>query len=232
MKEYTNLFQEFVPFFLNYLRDQTLHLLQSTRSTNPSPAKTPSAQKLKKPVHTIREDGKKRVQLFGSSPGDVLEDVQDASVSVFSPNVSVDSPGPWKTLNTPSSAERSGRGKGQRTPANRGHTPHDQRQSPHCGSNRTKQRFSLGEFIVSPDVDINQNSKKNSPYSGGRRDQSFDNSPSPLPTSGRRSGGKKRHPGNKADQTKLSPAPVFSLNSVSDFPPVGGDSKTEEDPHR
>ncbi|OWF46147.1 codanin-1-like isoform X2 [Mizuhopecten yessoensis] len=228
LKEYSKLDQEFVPFFLNYLRDQTLHLLQSNRSANPSPAKTPSTQKLKKTVHTRREDGGKRVQLFGSSPGDGLEDIRDTSSSVFSPNVSIDSPGVWKNLNTPSSAERSGRGRGHRTPGSR-----DQRQSPHCGSrqsnatpdshgHRAKQRFSLGEFIVSPDVDINQNSKKNSPYSGGRKDHSFDNSPSPLPVNGgKRSSGKKRHPANRTDLTK--PAPVFSLNSVSDFPPMGGE---------
>ncbi|XP_033735346.1 codanin-1-like isoform X2 [Pecten maximus] len=226
LKEYSKLDQEFVPFFLNYLRDQTLHLLQSNRSANPSPAKTPSAQKLKKAVHSRRQDGGKRIQLFGSSPGDGLEDIRDTSASVFSPNVSIDSPGIWK--NTPSSTERSGRGRGHRTPGSR-----DQRQSPHCGSRqlnatpdghgqRAKQRFSLGEFIVSPDVDINQNSKKNSPYSAGRKDHSFDNSPSPLPvSSGKRSSGKKRHSANRTDITK--PAPVFSLNSVNDFPPMGGD---------
>ncbi|XP_069118288.1 codanin-1-like [Argopecten irradians] len=229
LKDYSKLDQEFVPFFLNYLRDQTLHLLQSNRSANPSPAKTPSAQKLGKTVHPRRQDGGKRVQLFGSSPGDGLEDIRDTSASVFSPNVSIDSPGVYK--NTPSSAERSGRGKGHRTPGSR-----DQHRSPHCGSRqlnatpdshgqRAKQRFSLGEFIVSPDADINQNTKKNSPYSTGRKDHSFDNSPSPLPVNGgKRSSGKKRHSANKADLTKLSPAPVFSLNSINDFPPMGGDT--------
>ena len=39
---------EFVPFFLNYLRDQSSSLLQGCRSTNQSPAKTPASIKVNK----------------------------------------------------------------------------------------------------------------------------------------------------------------------------------------
>ena len=39
---------EFIPFFLNYLRDQSSSLLQGCRSTNQSPAKTPASMKVNK----------------------------------------------------------------------------------------------------------------------------------------------------------------------------------------
>lgn len=78
---------EFTPFLLNYLRDQTLHLLQGCPSTSPSPAKTPSSvTKLKRKTAVDspgsngtttstplpRQGSANRVRLFMNSPMDPL----------------------------------------------------------------------------------------------------------------------------------------------------------------
>lgn len=48
LRELERVKPDFVPFFLNYLRDQSSSLLQGCRSTNQSPAKTPASIKANK----------------------------------------------------------------------------------------------------------------------------------------------------------------------------------------
>lgn len=227
--------QEFVPFFLNYLRDQTLHLLHSTKSATPSPVKTPLSEKVKKTVSTAKKHDhrSKRVQLFSASPGDILDDIKATSGSMFSPNTSVESPYLNNSRNSTNSSfnEKSGRYKGNKGCNNQKTTPGgSQRQSPQYGNkpghdhHRSKHKFSLGEFLTTPENYVSPNQrKKNSPYSSGRRDAPFENSPSPSPSVTRRSGGKKRHSLPKYDPKNSSPTsgPVFSLSNASDFPAIG-----------
>ncbi len=47
LKDLDRIKPEFIPFFLNYLRDQSSSLLQGCRSRNQSPAKTPASIKAK-----------------------------------------------------------------------------------------------------------------------------------------------------------------------------------------
>jgi codanin-1 len=241
--DFQHIHQEFIPFFLNYLRDQTIHLLQSSRSATPSPAKTPSAQKLKKTVEDKKgSSSSKRIQLFGASPDDGNDDIKPANGSFFSPNTSVDITTP--TLKTPTSASNVGKDQ-KSSPVNcsveknnnslstgrsgvdhkgpksgRNTTSHSGSKSNQDG--RSRHRFSLGEFILSPEV-TSSNKKKNSPYSSGRKnDRSTENTPSPVPT---KSGHKKRLSTESGNSRPCSPAPVFSLGDSEEFPPVGGEGK-------
>ncbi|XP_052767400.1 codanin-1-like [Mya arenaria] len=226
LKELANVKQEFIPFFLNYLRDHTVHLIQSSSSATPSPAKTPSLKKLQKSVKRTRDHGK-RQQLFGASPAGDADDFHNLPASVFSPNTSIDSPGHFNPVNQ----------KGDR---NHGKGYRGQKASPQCGSQRSgysqqtpeqrsKQKLSLAEFIT-PEQG-GQSWKKKSPHSGNRRELScsMDNTPTNFATQGRKSGGKKRHSYSPLVQNSVtpseSPAPVFCLTNSSDFPPMGGEGK-------
>ena len=230
--------QEFIPFFLNYLRDHTLHLLQNSKSANPSPAKTPSLKKLHKPSRKDKGEGSKRQQLFGSSPAGDVDDVKYLPTSVFTPNTSIDSPG----YNSYSKNDRQSQRGGSKS-----HYA-SQKFSPRCGSQnsssynqqtpdnqRSKQKFSLGEFLYTPDQG-GHGHKKRSPHSGpagGRRDYFSETSPTPgMP---RRSGGRKKPSTSPSPLLQTSPLvrtgssrhekenqapPVFCLASNNDFPPM------------
>lgn len=187
-----------------------MHLLQSTRSASNSPAKTPSAQKHKKTQNgSSKPENGKRVQLFGASPGDGLEDITSTSASVFSPNASFDSPSYLGSNKQNLDSKPKGR-------SSFGGSSNRNQHSKYQNDNKSKKKFSLGEFI-SPEV----TKKKNSPYSSGNKNKLTDNSPSPAIT--QRSGGRRKHSLDPNELRQKSPAPIFSLNSVSDFPPMGGE---------
>lgn len=170
----------------------------------------------------------KRIQLFAASPGDGLEEIKEISSSAFSPGSTGDfigDRGGRNSLNNPTPQGASSRtiygGSLNKTPQDRSinRTPQGfgsgNRISPHNSNNkqaadsyRTRQRFSLGEFIT-PETE--SPSTRVSGLSAGR------NSPSPLPGN-RRSGGKKKG-SFQGFRESVSPAPIFSLNSVNDFPP-------------
>lgn len=189
-----------------------MHLLQSSKSAANSPAKTPSTQKIKKPqVASTKPESGKRVQLFGSSPVDGLEDIKNTSVSVFSPNVSLDSPSCFGG-GRPASDKHKGRSSfGGSTQRNSPQNVRNQNDA-----QKSKQKLSLGEFI-SPEV----TRKKNSPYSSNSRNISTDNSPSPAMN--HRSGSRRKQSSDPNDMRQKSPAPIFSLTSVNDFPPMSGE---------
>ena len=235
--------QEFIPFFLNYLRDHTLHLLQNSKSANPSPAKTPSLKKLHKPARKEKGEGSKRQQLFGSSPAGDVDDIKYLPTSVFTPNTSIDSPG----YNSYSKNDRQSQRGGSKS------NYVSQKFSPRCGSQnssfnqqtpdhqRSKQKISLGEFLYTPDQG-SHGYKKRSPHSGpsgGRRDYFSETSPTPgMP---RRSGGRKKpntspspllqtspfvRTGSSRQEVETQLPPVFCLASNSDFPPMDSDKRS------
>ena len=221
--------QEFVPFFLNYLRDHTLHLLQNSKSATPSPAKTPSIKKLVKPSNRGKNESRKRQQLFGASPAGDIDEIKNLPSSVFTPDTSIDSPG-YVSYNK---NERHNHRQGSRSDYA------SQKFSPRCGSQnssyaqtpdhqRSKQKFSLGEFFCTPDQG-GHGYKKRSPHSSGRRDYFAETSPSPGMS--RRSGGRKKQNTSPLVQTKSArceeePAPVFCLASNSDFPSMSQDRRS------
>ena len=222
--------QEFIPFFLNYLRDHTLHLLQNSKSATPSPAKTPSIKKLVKPSNKGKSESRKRQQLFGASPAGDVDDIKNLPSSVFTPDTSIDSPG-YVSYNK---TDRHNQRLGSRSDYG------SQKYSPRCGSQntsyvqqtpdqqRSKQKFSLGEFFCTPDHG-GHGYKKRSPHSSGRRDYYPETSPSPGMS--RRSGGRKKQNTSPLVQTKSArseeeTAPVFCLTSSSDFPPMVQDKRS------
>ncbi len=82
LQEFESIRPEFVPYLLNFLRDQTIHLIQGCRSASQSPAKTPTSFKKIKPTTCDAQANKtstplpsapvksNRVKLF-SSPFDL-----------------------------------------------------------------------------------------------------------------------------------------------------------------
>ena len=227
---------------MNYLRDHTIHLLQTSKSATPSPAKTPSLKKIQKSVKKTRENGGKRQQLFGASPAGDGDDFRNLPTSVFSPNTSLDSPG-----NVQINHRGDRKGNFKNNYASQKFSPQcgnqryaSQKNSPQCGSQRSpypqvtpeqrsKQKFSLGEFMNTPDQSNNATGwKRKSPHSGNKKDFTSDISPSLASNQGRKSGGKKRHSYSPLVQNitpnikeeKVS-APIFSLTSSNDFPPMG-----------
>ncbi|KAL3873142.1 hypothetical protein ACJMK2_036296 [Sinanodonta woodiana] len=238
--------QEFIPFFLNYLREHTLHLLQCSKSATPSPAKTPSIQRFKKTkLNGCKTENRKRLQLFGSSPATGSDDIKQLSASVFSPDSSHDSSVVTSLIhgtNTESlcdtpkfNGQRSFNGYNSsrispRCFSQRVNSPHSSFHSPEQLHSRHK--LSLGEFIHTPDISSShQNSwKKKSPHSGGKRDRDKVPSVSPSNSMHRRPGDTRRrgtqsspllHDISKQDDSmSSSPPPVFSLASVTDFPPM------------
>lgn len=236
LQELSNVKQEFIPFFLNYLRDHTIHLIQSSKSATPSPAKTPSLKKLQKSVKKGCQSNRKRQQLFGASPAtDKDEDLRALPSSVFSPNTSLDSPG---------NSHFNVRADKHFTKGGFHGNHGNQKCSPQCGSHqrpnqqtpeqRSKQRLSLAEFMVTPEQgnNLSNNWRKKSPHSGGKKEFSIDITPSSGFQSGRKSAGKKRHSYSPLVQNNLlenssnncnagsAVAPVFSLSSSNDFPPM------------
>lgn len=178
------------------------------------------------------KNGRKRQQLFGNSPA-VDDDLHSLPSSVFSPNTSIE---------TESPGVRQGGGRNFSRGNCHGNYA-SQKFSPQCGSNqrptqyhqqtpeqqRSKQKFSLAEFMFTPDQSNNSNNwRKKSPHSSGKKDLSVGSS-----SHGRRSGGKKRHSYSplvqNSSQDNVSNncasvtdnAPVFSLASSNDFPPMG-----------
>ncbi|XP_064623502.1 codanin-1-like [Lineus longissimus] len=231
--QYAKLRTEFVPFFLNYLRDQSLPLLQSSRSLNPSPAKTPTNLKLKKKCDILKHGtsgskkaGGNRVQLFSASPLENKPGRPDV-FSLASPNSSLDSPSLLEWSNKKGTA-------GPRKGAfNRTSPQHDwaqkgqQKQSPNYVTpdhQRFKYRQTLGDFLATPDG--SDYKKKKSPH--WNKTETNDGSPNPSPRMQRRSGskGKKNGAGSSESATrvmKVTPVaspPIFSLNNLDDFPPV------------
>ncbi|XP_053394864.1 codanin-1-like [Mercenaria mercenaria] len=245
LQDLENLKLEFIPFFLNYLRDHTIHLLQTSKSATPSPAKTPSLKKIQKSVKKTKENGGKRQQLFGASPAGDVDELRNLPASVFSPNTSLDSPG---NVQINQKGDRSyGKGNFRSNYASQKFSPQcgsqrytGQKCSPQCGSQRSpysqvtpeqrsKQKFSLGEFMNTPDQSNNANGwKRKSPHSSSKKDFTFEISPSPSLNQGRKSGGKKRHSYSPLVQNvtpnfkeENKSAPVFSLTNANDFPPMG-----------
>lgn len=213
---------------MNYLRDQTLPLLQNCKSVTPSPVKTPSAQKVRldrKCTPEGRNPGSaNRVQLFSPverpdvSPSCFVDVLQDAS-----PKIPV----------TPT--ERNQRTHYEHIPRNKQHkySPRDSRyhQKPTIDPHKSKHKISLGDFLTSPDVP-SSNRKKRSPLVTVKRDRYREEGQSPSPGTSRRWNGKKRQPTpeHQAGRGKErcgdeGRAQVFNLSNSEDFPSIGGASQ-------
>ncbi|CAH1791037.1 unnamed protein product [Owenia fusiformis] len=194
LKEQKQLKGEFVPYFLNYLRDQSLHLLQNSKSTTVTPAKTPVGKRLKEVPRQstpIQNQGRGK-QLF---PNTNQHDISSSSID--SPNL------------YGSSSKGNGRHNNKQTHTNDGQNKPD-------GSfkyeQRSRQRSSLGEFFRTPEI---ERRKKKSP---SPNNQNFKDDDSPV-LNNRRSTGKGSGPTKSPCATV--PPPVFNL-TMEEFPSLGG----------
>lgn len=237
---------EFVPYFLNFLRDQSAAILQGCRSANATPSKTPTVLKTQRSI-TFDEPNRKtstprnqnssetkRVQLFAASPleGDsfIREQSHDNS-SLISPTKNTSgniygSPGPssWSLYNSGANTSCSPVGGQYRRPGQRHgrSTPNDSVNSswPHQDHHRSQHKNCLGDFLIT-----SSSRKKKSP-SAARRDEN-------SPHGGRMSGGKgkgDRRPWQLMSPSEVSGGRVFTLANTEEFPTLGETKRPEESP--
>ncbi|XP_029114607.1 codanin-1 isoform X2 [Scleropages formosus] len=204
--------QEFVPFLLNFLREQSSHALANGPAT---PAKTPASH----PLRTVGSSGDRRGCKAGGGAGH-----RSASrVRLFSPAPSL-SPVVGTERETPSEPQcLSGVSTHSSPSFGTGWSP-SPRATP--TERRSDQRVSLGDFLLSP----MEAQSSSAPRRGRRR------SGGAGAFQGRQSGGRGRHEeagtweagrrslngGGSRTNASLSPTPVqLNFSNLEDFPPVG-----------
>ena len=215
MLEHTHIHHEFIPYFLNYLRYQTLHLLQSGKLGTPSPVKTPTQN------CDPKNESRNCVRLFADSPSD-----SKFEHLILSPDTA------YNNSNNNNKYRLSEKNvfnkftnnlKTEYSQSNNFTNSHKSPSQLH-ENQRIKQKLCFGEFLKTPEV-VKQKRK-------GLSSLSQDSSPcegSPSPTgqtrkcsSGKRKGLFHTHNAGNNGNTIKKDAPIFSLQSLSDFPPVAG----------
>ena len=221
MQDLRSIRDEFVPYFVNLLRDESLHLLQATsRSTNSTPAKTPLSLKINKnngvPQTDSTNTGGSRTQLF--SP--------DNNSAVWR-----QSPGAGFVCESPQLSD-SHKGRNHTKPAQqrRRSSPYTELARGAIGSlhksdpYRSQHRHDLSAYFSA--ADLEQRLKQHQ-QSDVKEDVS---TPS---HSVRRPGNKKRRSFPSGDKRRQQlttveiPAPVFNLVDNAAFPSLGEDSGQE-----
>ncbi|KAK2147351.1 hypothetical protein LSH36_557g01065 [Paralvinella palmiformis] len=196
---------EFVPFFLNYLRDQSSHLLQNSRSTNATPAKTPTTAKLRRlttfsasQANDLSMQSGKRQQLFPASSE--FKEKSSSEKDCYITDLFSTKAGSGSRRQPRNKTDRSGK---------------SQRSIQFTDSaHKAKHKTSLGDFLKSPDIDERLRNSRVQP----KRDC--------CQPSGQQS--KKCIAKNRTGERKqkLLPEskvldPGFSLNNENEFPPMG-----------
>jgi codanin-1 len=226
LKEFENSKADFVPFLLNFLRDQTLHLMQGWRSTSTTPAKTPGSLKLKKwasqskkrarhsePKACSTPVSRNRQQLFVGSDNlslatpDSFRQLDDTNSPIVA---SVDEPSTKETSTNNFHVYR--KSKPQERDHNASQSQRNLSFQHHGGQQqRSKACSSLGDFLLSPEMNSRQN--KHSPHSNRCKDKV-----SPMQRNNKK--------GKHKNQSAVDPPPRAVFN-LSDFPTVGESRKQE-----
>ncbi|KAJ8401134.1 hypothetical protein AAFF_G00387160 [Aldrovandia affinis] len=208
--------QDFVPFFLNFLREQSSHALTNGPAT---PAKAPSSR----PLHTPGFSKEQRGCRVGSGAGP-----RSASrVQLFSPAPSV-SPVSGAEWDAPSGSQCLSGISALSSPSfSSGHSPSARAPPP---ERRSAQRASLGDFMLSP-PEAHTPSPTPQQRRGRRRSSGGVGS-----GQGRQGGGRVPHEeagwreagrrggaggGSKVEAVVSSPPVQLNFNNMEDFPPVG-----------
>ncbi|KAK6181105.1 hypothetical protein SNE40_009036 [Patella caerulea] len=204
--------QEFIPYFLNYLRDQTLHLLQNSKSFN-SPSKTPSSNNnnTNRAVKKSNTGSSKRTQLFAASPLESSSN-KDLCSPILSPHNGNESP-----------VFRGSADRGKRSDHKGGYQNKHNSPAGTPDPNRSKYKLCLGEYMMSPDPTQRRKSGcKETPDSSPRL--------SPAETKNKHSGKKRAtlYPVGKGTGGSKESSPVFRL-SDNDFPPVAKTSQRSDE---
>nr|XP_054759399.1 codanin-1-like [Lytechinus pictus] len=226
----TKLQTEFLPYFINSLRDQTAHLVCRGSSAVSSPARTPSSlQKLKRASQTRpqRSEGSKvnRTQLFATgNRQSSWSDKDFTPVSRF--------PAEEQSPHTPPS-KTDGR-HGRKVSWSGGDTG-SRRKTPGSGS-RKDESMTLAQFLVTPESQSRGRGRK-SPFGDSNCDSSSSHKGS---SNKRRSGGKGKQVGqNESSGSKghnklkyIDKPPVFDLENALEFPPMGANITRTVTPRR
>lgn len=205
--------QEFVPFLLNFLRDQSSHTLTHGPTT---PAKTPSTSRsVRTQCSSERRGGKStpvqglrntsRIQLFSPAP----------STSPMGERSEQETPFPGSHSFSGVSAMSSPSFSSLLSPAAR-NTPNERRSA---------QRHSLGDFMTSPTDAQQHRGRRRSGGFGGSANSRHSGSRSALNEEGGRwdggGGGGRRSRGVGRIETVSPPMQVqLNFNNLEDFPPM------------
>ncbi|XP_072313743.1 codanin-1 [Eucyclogobius newberryi] len=209
--------QEFIPFLLNFLREQSSQALTHGPAT---PAKTPSRPR--PPAHSQSFSERRGARSSGGGGS------RNASrVQLFSPASSISPGGDTDTMGQPGSHCLSGVSAFSSPCLSTGRSPASR---PSGSDRRPPQRMSLGDFMVSPtehQQSPNLHSQKARKRSGGfatggrhgRGGGGQSDDSGRWDSGGRRSG----RGGSSHARTHESPPTVEQLNfnNLDDFPPVG-----------
>ncbi|XP_041351384.1 codanin-1-like [Gigantopelta aegis] len=223
--EYNHI-HEFIPYFLNYLRYQTLRLLQNGKAGNPSPVKTPTRDCERK------EESRNRVKLFADSPTDSRSSTgcehfivsPEAAYNISNNNAAynISNNNKYRLFNKTACHKLANNLKTEYSHCSSQTNSHKSPPSQLHDNPRTKQKLNFGEFLKTPEL----GKQKRKGLTGSSREGSpCESSPSPTGQTNRRSCNKKKglfylqNAGNNGNTAKQG-SPVFSLQSFSDFPPV------------
>ncbi|KAI8486942.1 negative regulation of DNA replication [Branchiostoma belcheri] len=223
---------EFVVFFLNYLRDKTGHLLSGRQTAVQTPVKTPSSKPLKaKESSSVsrRPASTSRTQLFSVSPNPrPTADISNQNSSLFSQDLSICDSFTDGESSSHFSSILQNSSRNSPTPS-----PFHGRKTPR------EQKITLGEFLFKTPESGNKRKSPN-PASHGRKDKDRGNY-SASPHIGRKSGGKGKGTvpaetkeiqiGKRRSEPPPQP-PVFNLGNMEDFPPMGSPSLMKITPSR
>ncbi|XP_072031038.1 codanin-1-like [Amphiura filiformis] len=234
---------EFLPFFINYLRDQTAHLIYQGSSNAATPAKTPnsvhklrraslSSSKPKPRPRTTPQRGN-RTQLF--SPSSFRSDVSDFTDASFQSLHSLDdSPVPMWDQTAESTLKY-----WKRNPFDRNT---DSTKGKRVSPFRKEEQATLGDF-VSKSEGHHHRGKRNKSPAFGYSNQKDDHMAYITPASSKRRSGGKPRSGQSGDgsssqknkfktrQQNTGPPPIFALN-LEEFPAMGAKTSPSPAPTR
>ncbi|XP_071962968.1 codanin-1-like [Antedon mediterranea] len=214
----------FLPFFLNYLRDSTSHLICSVNSSTNTPAKTPtSAQKLRRIVKNTPQNSSQRRR--------------GNRTKLFSPNVSSQTEGSFQhstpennfspsnfSCNTSSSTRSQQSGSSQERSRRDDRSWKKESPSPGFVTPIKSDSFTLAQFLTPDSMGRRMKTKSPSLLDGDNQETAFNYQTPPSGShkrsGGRKSGGSGRKPKNTPPQHCIDAPTDFKLDA-EDFPSIG-----------
>ncbi|XP_033127748.1 codanin-1-like [Anneissia japonica] len=212
---------DFLPFFLNYLRDSTSHLICSVNSSTNTPAKTPtSAQKLRQSVKNSQRRRGNRTKLFSPNVSSQTENSFQHSTpdseSNFSPsNCSYNTPSSTKSNQSSLSRDRSRR-------EDRSWRK-DSSPSPRIITPKKSELLTLGQYLNTSNS-FERSIKKKSPSVVEVEHQESSSYRTPSPSGSRKRSGGKNRSGGSGRRVKIIPqntdTPTTFRLDTQDFPSI------------
>lgn len=216
LQELNAIRQDFIPYFVNFLRDQTSAILQSNQSSSATPVKTPTSLKYKscrtsasktscQTLSNEKTSKSSRVQLF-YSPSPIKPQDTSLSDQSQSPLASVNG-SPDETFENRDRVSKFRSEKPKRL----------QSASPHLSGHSSRTKQNLGDFLMPETV---RNCKGN--RSQETASPSYRNKRQPKASSKEKGNRQQRLSGrtSKIENSKQPPPVAFNLSNNEDFPPI------------